>query len=98
MGSWYIIVTKLFEQFRMMGQSKDMTKKFWSTGSVQEGVGSLSANSPYRFIAQSALDATEHHEGGALLKQIDLHSWVTMSIQRAVDNVQNRLQDGLAFL
>ena len=41
--------------------------------------------------------ATEHHEG-KLLEQIDLNTWVTMSIQRAVDNVSSRLQDGLAFL
>src|SRR5208283_6002993 len=27
-----------------------------------------------------------------------LNTWILMSIQRAVDNVQNRLQDGLAFL
>ncbi|MBC3933701.1 MotA/TolQ/ExbB proton channel family protein, partial [Undibacterium curvum] len=39
----------------------------------------------------------EHHEG-ALLEQIDLNTWVSMSIQRAVDKVQSRLQDGLAFL
>ena len=33
-----------------------------------------------------------------MLQQIDLNTWVTMSIQRAVENVQSRLQDGLAFL
>ena len=30
--------------------------------------------------------------------KIDLHTWVTMSIQRTGENVQSRLQDGLAFL
>ena len=29
---------------------------------------------------------------------VDLNEWVTMSIQRASENVQNRTQDGLAFL
>ncbi|MFC5397198.1 MotA/TolQ/ExbB proton channel family protein, partial [Undibacterium jejuense] len=53
--------------------------------------------SPFRFIADSGIKATEHHEG-ALLEQIDLNTWVSMSIQRAVDKVQSRLQDGLAFL
>ena len=43
------------------------------------------------------MSATDHHEG-KLLEQIDLNTWVTMSIQRAVDNVSSRLQDGLAFL
>jgi len=32
------------------------------------------------------------------LEQIDLNSWVTMTVQRAQENIQNRLQDGLAFL
>ncbi|HEX3059494.1 MAG TPA: MotA/TolQ/ExbB proton channel family protein, partial [Usitatibacter sp.] len=41
--------------------------------------------------------STQHHEG-KLLEQIDLNTWVTMSLQRAVDNVSSRLQDGLAFL
>ncbi|KPH85967.1 biopolymer transporter ExbB [Komagataeibacter intermedius AF2] len=31
-------------------------------------------------------------------ESIDLHSWTTMSIQRSVDFIQNRLQGGLAFL
>jgi biopolymer transport protein ExbB len=97
MGSWYIIVTKLFEQFRMMGQAQDTAKKFWSAGSIQDGLEALKPGSPFRFIAQSGLKATEHHEG-AMLQQIDLNTWVTMSIQRAVENVQSRLQDGLAFL
>src|SRR5207237_1837908 len=56
----------------------------------------LKKNSPYRFIAESGLEATSKHEG--LLGNVDLNSWVTMSIQRAIDNVQSRTQDGLAFL
>ena len=33
-----------------------------------------------------------------MTENIDLNTWVTMSVQRAVDTVQSRLQDGLAFL
>src|SRR5207237_10778520 len=56
----------------------------------------LKKNSPYRFIAESGLEATSKHEG--LLGNVDLNTWITMSIQRAIDNVQSRTQDGLAFL
>ena len=97
MGTWYIMVVKLFEQLKLTRQAKEAKASFWTAGSVQEGVKSLKENSPFRFIAQSGLDATTHHEG-KLLEQIDLNSWVTMSIQRAAENVQSRLQDGLAFL
>jgi len=60
-------------------------------------VGNLKEGSPFRYIAESGIKSTTHHEG-KLLEQIDLNTWVTMSIQRAVDNVSSRLQDGLAFL
>ncbi|MES2072535.1 MAG: MotA/TolQ/ExbB proton channel family protein [Pseudomonadota bacterium] len=97
MGSWYILITKFIDSLKMSGQAKDAKSKFWKAASVQAGVTSLKEGSPFRFIAESATKASEHHEG-ALLEQIDLNSWVTMSIQRSVDKVQSRLQDGLAFL
>jgi len=97
MGSWYILITKFVDQLKMSGQSKDAKSKFWKAASVQAGVTSLKEGSPFRFIAETATKATDHHEG-ALLEQIDLNTWVSMSIQRAVDKVQSRLQDGLAFL
>jgi biopolymer transport protein ExbB len=97
MGSWYIIVTKLIDQFRLMGQAGEVKGKFWKAGSIQAGTASLKESSPFRFIAESGSKSTEHHDG-ALLEQIDLNTWVTMAIQRAADRVQSRLQEGLAFL
>ncbi|GAB3266799.1 MotA/TolQ/ExbB proton channel family protein [Chitinimonas naiadis] len=97
MGTWYIMVTKLFEQFKLMRQAKLARESFWSAGSVKAGVNTLDEGSAFRFIAESGVNANEHHEG-ALLDQIDRNTWVTMSIQRSIENVQNRLQDGLAFL
>ena len=96
-GSWYIMVTKLFEQFRLNAQARDAKKSFWTAKSVKDGVSGLKDRSAFRYIAESGVNATEHHEG-ALLEQIDLNTWVTMSVQRAMENIQNRLQDGLAFL
>ncbi|MBC3930034.1 MotA/TolQ/ExbB proton channel family protein [Undibacterium sp. CY21W] len=96
MGSWYILITKIIDQVKLSGQAKD-AGKFWKAASVQAGSAALKEGSPFRFIADSGIKATEHHEG-ALLEQIDLNTWVSMSIQRAVDKVQSRLQDGLAFL
>src|SRR5687767_903963 len=96
-GSWYIMFVKVYEQMKLFRQAKDVQAKFWQAGSVQEGVASLKEGSPFRYIAESGIKASSHHEG-KLLEQIDLNTWVTMSIQRAVDNVSSRLQDGLAFL
>ena len=96
MGSWYILITKILDLVKLGGQAKE-SRKFWKAANVSAGLASLKDGSPYRFIAESAINASEHHEG-ALLEQIDLNSWVTMSIQRAVDRVQSRLSEGLTFL
>jgi len=97
MGSWYIIVTKLLDQMKIFKQSKETNQKFWKAPSIAAGSAQLTEGSPFRFIAETGTKATQHHDG-ALLEQIDLSSWVTMQIQRAVDKVQSRLTDGLSFL
>ena len=97
MGSWYIIVTKLLDQMKIFKQSKETNQKFWKAPSIAAGSAQLTEGSPFRFIAETGTKATQHHDG-ALLEQIDLSTWVTMQIQRAVDKVQSRLQDGLSFL
>jgi biopolymer transport protein ExbB len=97
MGSWYIIITKLIDQTKIFKQSKEASAKFWKASSIAAGSTALTDGSPFRFIAETGTKATQHHDG-ALLEQIDLSTWVTMSIQRAVEKVQSRLQDGLSFL
>jgi biopolymer transport protein ExbB len=97
MGSWYIMFVKVYEQAKLFRQAREVQSKFWNAGSIQEGVQLLKEGTPFRYIAESGIKSTQHHEG-KLLEQIDLNTWVTMSIQRAVDNVSSRLQDGLAFL
>jgi len=97
MGSWYIIFVKLWEQSKLGREGRAMGAGFWKAASLKEGATKLKANSAYRYIAESGIEANEHHEG-TLTENIDLNTWVTMSVQRSVDNVNNRLQDGLAFL
>ena len=97
MGSWYILFVKLWEQYKLMREARDVRTAFWKAPSLREGTTRLDKKSAYRYIAESGLDANEHHEG-ALTENIDLNDWVTMSVQRSVDTVQSRTQDGLAFL
>ncbi len=96
MGSWFIMIVKFFEQAKMYRQANQANKTFWSAGSVEQGAQGLSENSPFRFLAGSGLEALQKHDG--LLKNVDFHTWLSMSIQRAQEGIQNRLQDGLAFL
>lgn len=96
MGSWYILIVKFFEQRRLMKESKAATETFWNAGSLAQGMSTLHEDSAFRFIAEGGLKATERH--GGLMGDVDFNTWVTMSIQRATDNVNSRLGDGLAFL
>ena len=96
MGSWYVIVTKLFEQSKNMRFAKAAQDSFWSAGSVRQGADALHEDSPFRFIAEKGLEGASKHTG--LLGAVDFNTWVTMSIQRAINNVQSRMQDGLAVL
>ncbi|MEP7300633.1 MAG: MotA/TolQ/ExbB proton channel family protein [Caldimonas sp.] len=97
MGSWYILVTKLYESLQLSSEAKKVSGRFFKAKTIGEAAKGLKAGSAFRFIADSGLEASEHHEG-ALTENIDHNSWVSMNVQRSLDDVNGRLQDGLAFL
>jgi biopolymer transport protein ExbB len=97
MGSWYILITKLYESLKLSAEAKVAQRSFFKSKSLQEGAQALKTGSAFRFIADSGIGASQHHEG-ALTENIDHNSWVSMSVQRSIDDIQSRLQDGLAFL
>ena len=80
-GSWYIIITKVYEQAKMGKHARAADKTFWRAPSVQEGAAGLKKSSPFRFIAETGIEATSKHVG--LLEKVDMNEWITMSIQRA---------------
>ncbi|RYF66873.1 MAG: MotA/TolQ/ExbB proton channel family protein [Comamonadaceae bacterium] len=96
LASWYVLVAKLVAQSRMGGQGKDASQNFWKADTVRQGADKLQPASPYRFIAESALEATRKHDG--LIGKVDLNTWTAQSIERAVATVHSRTQEGLAVL
>jgi len=96
-STWYILVTKLVEQSQLLRQAKAANKTFWKARSVTEGAAGLAPKSPFAAVASSGLSALDHHEG-TLVENIDLNTWVTLSIQRVVERIVSRLQGGLAVL
>jgi biopolymer transport protein ExbB len=97
MGSWYILITKLYESLKIASEAKAAQKSFFKSANLLSATQTLKEGSAFRFIADSGIEAGEHHEG-ALTENIDRNTWVAMSVQRSLDDVQSRLQDGLAFL
>jgi len=96
MGSWYVIVTKFLEQSKAAKFAADAKESFWGASSLRQGADGLAEDSPFRFIAEKGLESANKHTG--LLGGVDFDTWTARSIQRAIGNVQNRMQDGLAVL
>jgi len=98
LASWYVILTKLWDQRRVRKAYKEVEKNFWVAGNLRDGIAKLSGkDNAFRMIAEDGVRAAQHHEG-RLTDQIPLHEWITASLYRSVDSVSNRLQNGLAIL
>ena len=96
MGSWYVIITKFLEQSKAAKFAKEAQASFWNASTLRQGADGLAEDSPFRFIAEKGLESAKKHTG--LLGAVDFNTWTTQSIQRAIGNVQSRMQDGLAVL
>jgi len=97
MGSWYVIITKLVEQFVLAQQARQAERTFWRAPSVRAGADALGRRNAFRTIVEDGLRAAEHRDG-TLADQIDPETWIALSLQHASDAVSNRMQRGLAFL
>ena len=97
LGSWTILLNKLWQSFVLARQARAARAQFFEATDLQQGLSRLPAGTALHFIAKQAIAAGEHHEG-TLTQHIDRNTWVTMNIERAVGEVQSRLQNGLAFL
>lgn len=98
LASWYIILTKLWDQRRVRKAYKEVEKGFWTAGNLRDSIAKLTGkDNAFRVIAEDGVRAAQHHEG-RLTDQIPLHEWITISLHRSVDSISSRLQTGLSFL
>src|SRR5262245_6994496 len=96
--SWWVMITKAWDQRKLKQQAKQAERDFWSAGSIKQAIETLKGkNNAFRAIAEDGLRAAQHHEG-RLTDQIDLHEWISQSLQRALDGITNYLQGGLPLL
>jgi biopolymer transport protein ExbB len=92
-----VILTKLWDQRKLKQSARVVEKQFWTAPSLKDGVERLKKGDDFRTIAEDGLRAASHHDG-RLTDRIDLHEWITMSLQRAVDGINSKLQSGLGLL
>ncbi len=92
-GTWYIFFMKYFEQSRILTQARTVEKRFWTSGTLAEGVDKLPKNSMFRSVADTGIRASQ---GGTSL--VGLNDWIAMSLTRQLEDANSRLQSGIAFL
>jgi biopolymer transport protein ExbB len=92
-GTWYIFISKFIDQARILGHSKLVDKRFWTSATISEGIEKLPKNSLFRAIAESGLRAST--EGTSL---VGMNDWIGMSLSRQLEDANGRLQGGVTFL
>jgi biopolymer transport protein ExbB len=96
LASWYVLISKLLAQNRMLKMAKDAELAFSKADNLQQGADAMAADSPYRFMVEASLDAVQQH--ASVAGQVDLNTWAAQSIERSVATVQSNSQQGLAVL
>ncbi len=94
--SWYLIVAKLLEQRLLSAQVLTARRAFSASDSVQKRIEALPASSPFRLIADSALEAARRYY--SLSSQVDMNTWLSQDIVQSVGSLQMRTQEGLSVL
>ncbi len=97
LASWYVMLTKLWDQRKLKQAARVVEKQFWTAPSLKDGVERLKKGDDFRGIAEDGLRAASHHDG-RLTDRIELNEWITMSLTRAVDQVNSKLHLGLGLL
>ena len=99
--TWFIMITKFFDQRRLRLQAIEAEKEFWSSTSLTDALGKLKGNAnPFRALAETGKQAYEYHETNRarLSSAIGTSEWITESLQRTADAIISRMQAGLPVL
>ncbi len=94
--SLFIMFVKLFEQQKIINQSKRVRAAFWQSNSLREGAAKLEKNSAYRQIVDDGIAAQEQHK--LLTDPVEAHDWLHGSLARSEASINSQLNGGLAFL
>ena len=92
-GTWYIFFTKYLDQKRILNQARIVERRFWTSGTINEGVEKLPKTSMFRAIAEAGVRAST---GGPTL--VSLNDWIAMSLARQLEDATGKLQGGVTFL
>ena len=95
-GSFYILITKMLEQNRILRQYKSIRTTFWRANSLSEGASKLEKNSAWRQLVDDGLVAEGQHS--KMTDSLEAHDWLHGSLARSESSINARLASGLPFL
>jgi biopolymer transport protein ExbB len=98
LASWFVMLTKLWDQRLIAKAYAQAQKKFWASGNPWDGMAALSGrDNVFRMMVEDGIRASQHYEG-QLAEQFSLNDWITVSLYRSIESVTNRLVNGLTVL
>ncbi len=95
-GSFYILITKMLEQNRILRQYKSIRTNFWRANTLGEGASKLEKNSAWRQLVDDGLAAEAQHT--KMTDSLEAHDWLHGSLARSEASINARLASGLPFL
>jgi biopolymer transport protein ExbB len=95
-GSFYILITKMLEQNRILRQYKGIRTNFWRANTLGEGASKLDKNSAWRQLVDDGLIAEGQHS--KMTDSLEAHDWLHGSLARSEASINARLASGLPFL
>ena len=95
-GSFYILITKLLEQNKILKQYEAVRTQFWRAPTLKDGATKLEKNSAWRQLVDDALQAEEEH--GKMSDQLEAHDWMHGTLARSEASINAKLAGGLPFL
>jgi biopolymer transport protein ExbB len=98
LASWFVILTRLWEQRLIARSYAQAQQKFWAAGGLWDGMAALSGrDNVFRMLAEDGIRAAQNHEG-QLAQEVSLNDWITVSLYRSIESVTSRLVNGLPIL
>ena len=95
-GSFYILITKYFEQNKVMKEYRANRAAFWRAGSMKEGATKFDKNSAWRQLVDDGIRAGE--ESDKMTDSLESHDWLHGTLARSEAAINAKLAGGLPFL
>jgi biopolymer transport protein ExbB len=95
-GTLYILLTKWWDQHKIMQQAQKVRAGFWGNATLKDASAKLEKDTVYKQIIDDGLRAQEQHT--AFTDAGDQHDWALVTMSRSRAAIESKLKSGLSFL